>query len=170
MNKGHATIEYLYIESPLGHLQIGILNKKLIHVKFKNEFTHAKDDILAHRTLLTQQVQQQFEEYFSGERFQFDLPLSIKGTPFQQRVWTELQKISFGKTISYAQLARQLGDIKCIRAAASANGKNPFAIIIPCHRVIGSDGSLTGYAGGIEKKRWLLDHENIYSNGLRSLF
>ena len=101
----------------------------------------------------------QLNEYFSGLRTAFDLPIKPKGTPFQQKVWKALCEIPFGKTISYLDLAKQLGDPKAIRAVASANGKNPLWIIIPCHRVIGSDGSLTGYAGGLRRKEWLLRHE-----------
>jgi methylated-DNA-[protein]-cysteine S-methyltransferase len=101
----------------------------------------------------------QLDEYFAGKRFLFDLPLLMQGTAFQLRVWNLLRSIPFGETWSYLQLAKLLGNGLVIRAAASANGKNPFAIVVPCHRVIGSNGSLTGYAGGIEKKKFLLDHE-----------
>ncbi|KZS38244.1 cysteine methyltransferase [Aquimarina aggregata] len=102
----------------------------------------------------------QLKEYFNGERDVFDLKLNPSGTEFQKKVWDELLKIPFGKTVSYLDIAKRLGDPKCIRAAATANGKNPLWIVIPCHRVIGSDGSLTGYAGGLWRKKWLLDHEN----------
>tara|TARA_R110001632_G_scaffold6324_5_gene25892 strand:+ start:73344 stop:73832 length:489 start_codon:yes stop_codon:yes gene_type:complete len=102
----------------------------------------------------------QLEEYFKGKRTEFDLQLNPQGTIFQQSVWKELSNIPFGKTRSYLEQSKQLGDPKAIRAVASANGKNPIGIIIPCHRVIGSDGSLTGYASGIWRKKWLLDHEN----------
>ncbi len=102
----------------------------------------------------------QLQEYFDGQRTTFDFILNPKGTEFQKRVWNELLKIPFGKTVSYLDIAKRLGDPKCIRAAATANGKNPLWIVIPCHRVIGTDGSLTGYAGGLWRKKWLLDHEN----------
>ncbi len=102
----------------------------------------------------------QLIEYFEGSRRVFDLKLNPEGTVFQKKVWDQLLQIPYGKTISYAELSRKLGDPKTIRAAASANGKNPLWIIIPCHRVIGSDGSLVGYAGGISRKKWLLCHEN----------
>ena len=102
----------------------------------------------------------QLNEYFNGEREQFNLKLNPEGTDFQQTVWKALQQIPYGKTCSYLELSKTLGDVKAIRAVA--NGKNPLWIIIPCHRVIGSDGSLTGYAGGIHRKKWLLDHENPY--------
>ncbi|WP_405608693.1 methylated-DNA--[protein]-cysteine S-methyltransferase [Polaribacter sp. Asnod1-A03] len=102
----------------------------------------------------------QLEEYFSGKRTHFDLKLNPQGTDFQKKVWAELQNIPFNKTRTYLEQSKALGDVKAIRAVASANGKNPIWIIIPCHRVIGSDGSLTGYAGGIWRKKWLLAHEN----------
>jgi methylated-DNA-[protein]-cysteine S-methyltransferase len=104
-------------------------------------------------------VRRQLEEYFAGERRVFDLPVAPPGTPFQQRVWTELQRIGYGETISYAELAARIGRPTAIRAAGAANGANPVSIIIPCHRVIGSDGSLTGYGGGLEAKRRLLELE-----------
>lgn len=102
----------------------------------------------------------QLHEYFEGKRKEFTFKLNPKGTDFQQRVWQELLKIPFGKTTSYLELSKQLGDVKAIRAVAAANGKNPLWIVVPCHRVIGSDGSLTGYAGGLWRKKWLLEHEN----------
>lgn len=101
----------------------------------------------------------QIEKYFSGELKEFNLKLNPTGTEFQKKVWRELQNIPFGKTTSYLELSKKLGDVKAIRAAASANGRNPLWILIPCHRVIGSDGSLTGYAGGLWRKKWLLEHE-----------
>lgn len=102
----------------------------------------------------------QLEEYFIGKRLDFDLKLNPQGTTFQKKVWQELLTISYNTTRTYLEQSKALGDVKAIRAVASANGKNPIWIIIPCHRVIGSDGSLTGYAGGIWRKKWLLAHEN----------
>lgn len=102
----------------------------------------------------------QLEEYFEGKRKDFDLKLNPQGTDFQKSVWKELLNIPFNKTRSYLQQTKALGDVKAIRAVASANGKNPIWIVIPCHRVIGSDGSLTGYAGGVWRKKWLLEHES----------
>ncbi|MEQ3663629.1 MULTISPECIES: methylated-DNA--[protein]-cysteine S-methyltransferase [unclassified Olleya] len=110
----------------------------------------------------------QLNQYFEGSREQFSLKLNPKGTAFQNKVWEALLNIPFGKTTSYLQLSKQLGDVKAIRAVANANGKNPLWIIIPCHRVIGTDGSLTGYAGGLHRKQWLLDHESPYKQ--QSLF
>jgi methylated-DNA-[protein]-cysteine S-methyltransferase len=103
---------------------------------------------------------EQLDEYFNGTRKKFDLKLNPQGTDFQKKVWDELLNIPFGKSRTYLQQTKQIGDPKAIRAVASANGKNPIWIIIPCHRVIGSDGSLTGYASGIWRKKWLLEHES----------
>lgn len=111
---------------------------------------------------------EELQEYFEGNRTHFTFKIQPKGTDFQQKVWQELINIPFGKTISYLDLAKKLGDVKAIRAVASANGKNPLWIVIPCHRVIGTDGSLTGYAGGLWRKKWLLEHENPSNQG--SLF
>lgn len=102
----------------------------------------------------------QLQEYFAGNLTSFSLKLNGAGTSFQQKVWEELLKIPFGKTLSYFEQSKNFGNVKAIRAVAAANGKNPLPIVIPCHRVIGSDGSLTGYAGGIWRKKWLLEHEN----------
>ena len=104
----------------------------------------------------------QLTEYFAGSRKVFDLNLNPQGTDFQKSVWRELLNIPYGKTVSYLELSRKLGDVKAIRAVAAANGQNPFWIVVPCHRVIGSDGSLTGYAGGLWRKKWLLEHESPY--------
>ncbi len=102
----------------------------------------------------------QLKEYFEGKRMIFDLKLNPDGTDFQKRVWEALLEIPYGKTSSYLDLSKTLGDVKAIRAVAAANGKNPLWIVVPCHRVIGSDGSLTGYAGGLHRKKWLLEHES----------
>jgi methylated-DNA-[protein]-cysteine S-methyltransferase len=106
-------------------------------------------------------LKRQLESYFSGNLRDFNIPMLAEGTEFQRRVWKELQKIPYGQAISYLELARRLGDEKCIRAAARANGANPIAILIPCHRVIGSDGSLVGYAGGLDMKEFLLRLEGV---------
>ncbi|MCM4160181.1 methylated-DNA--[protein]-cysteine S-methyltransferase [Antarcticibacterium flavum] len=102
----------------------------------------------------------QLDSYFKGELQEFQLKINPEGTAFQKRVWQALMEIPFGSTVSYLQLARQLGDLKAIRAVAAANGRNPLWIVVPCHRVIGTNGSLTGYAGGLWRKQWLLNHEN----------
>lgn len=104
----------------------------------------------------------QLQEYFTGTRQDFTFPLNPVGTVFQQRVWQSLREVPFGTTLSYLALSRRIGDVKAIRAVAAANGRNPLAIVVPCHRIIGSDGSLTGYAGGIWRKQWLLEHEGTW--------
>jgi methylated-DNA-[protein]-cysteine S-methyltransferase len=129
------------------------------------------DDLIETSTKIPESLQdcvQQLTEYFNGKRTTFNLKLNPKGTDFQKRVWSELLLVPYGKTRSYLEQSKQLGDVKAIRAVASANGKNPIWIIIPCHRIIGSDGSLIGYAGGIWRKKWLLEHEN--PSAQKSLF
>jgi methylated-DNA-[protein]-cysteine S-methyltransferase len=105
---------------------------------------------------------EQLSEYFAGTRRVFDLPLRLQGTAFQQRVWRELREIPYGETWSYGQLAKRIGNPSASRAVGLANGRNPISILVPCHRVIGADGSLTGYGGGLERKRWLLAHEGLH--------
>ncbi|OIQ23573.1 methylated-DNA--[protein]-cysteine S-methyltransferase [Lacinutrix sp. MedPE-SW] len=150
--------ETCYINSPLGVAKIigdvnGINSVSILNSneKISNNIPEVLEDCVL-----------QLNEYFNGDRKQFSLKLNPIGTAFQQRVWKTLQTIPYGKTISYLELSKQLGDIKAIRAVANANGNNPLWIIIPCHRVIGSDGSLTGYAGGTNRKQWLLEHESPY--------
>jgi O-6-methylguanine DNA methyltransferase len=115
---------------------------------------------------LLERLRAQLAEYFEGRRREFDLPLRFSGTPFQERVWNELLKIPYGEVRSYLQIARDLGDAKAVRAVGGANGSNPISILVPCHRVIGADGSTVGYGGGIERKEWLLALER----GERQLF
>ncbi len=159
-----------FLSTPIGSLEIVIEKNKLLKVDFsdKKELTFNEGD--PEEVEIFNQCQKQLNEYFAGKRFSFDLPIELIGTGFQKQVWSQLTKISYGKTISYRDLAIQLGDPLCIRAAASANGKNPLAVIIPCHRVIGSNGSLTGYAGGLFRKKWLLEHEQKFQRGLQLLF
>jgi methylated-DNA-[protein]-cysteine S-methyltransferase len=111
------------------------------------------------------EAREQLSAYFAGELTSFDLPLAPRGTPFQLRVWRALREIPFGETISYAELARRIGSPRAVRAVGGANGRNPIAIVVPCHRVIGADGSLTGFGGGMERKRILLELEGC--GGLR---
>lgn len=146
-------------DSPLGTLKIQCTDEWVKAVLFCNEEQTLDGD----KHHLLQKITTQLDEYFSGERKNFDLPLQQDGSAFQQKVWTLLGQIPFGKTISYQQLSAQYGDLKAIRAVASANGKNNLAIIVPCHRVIGANQSLTGYAGGLWRKKWLLEHETKYS-------
>jgi len=144
-----------YLETPLGIAEVVGDTDGISAVNILNEFQSPTHDI----PKVLQNCVFQLQEYFDGRRKSFDLKLNPKGTKFQQGVWRELAEIPFGTTTSYLNLSRQLGDEKAIRAVASANGKNPLWIIVPCHRVIGSDGSLTGYAGGLSRKQWLLNHE-----------
>lgn len=131
-------------------------DENFIHsILFRDVEPEASDELPEHFIKLNQQ----FDDYFNHRKWTFDVPLKPQGTDFQISVWNELQKIPFGKTVSYIEIAKRLGDEKVIRAAASANGKNPISIIIPCHRVVGKDGSLTGYAGGLHRKKYLLELE-----------
>ena len=140
--------------SPIGWINIVAENRSVKEVSFVNSFIEHDSS-----NVFLKEVEKEFEEYFNGQRKEFTFNCEPDGTDFQKKVWNELLNIPYGKTVSYLDMARKLGDEKVIRAAASANGKNPIAIVIPCHRVIGSDGSLTGYAGGMDKKEWLLSHE-----------
>lgn len=145
------------INSPIGFIEIVGDKDGLVSVIFLNsEDLNVSNNI----PIELNDAVVQLQEYFEGKRKEFNLKLSPEGTDFQKRVWEKLQEIPFGKTLNYQQVANKLGDPKVIRAAATANGRNPLSIIIPCHRVIGSDGSLTGYAGGLHRKKWLLDHES----------
>ncbi len=125
------------------------------------EISVGKDiEVTSEIPLVLQEAVLQLGEYFDKRRKVFNLQLNPTGTDFQKKVWEVLLKIPHGKTVSYLELSKQLGDVKAIRAVAAANGKNPLWIVVPCHRVIGSDGSLTGYAGGLWRKQWLLEHES----------
>ena len=163
----------MFYHSPVGIIKIKISGSylnELIYINDESEISPETIQLSAEEKKVLKKCIIQFDEYFSGKRKIFDLPVKQEGTVFQQKVWSELIKIPFGKTISYLQLAQWLGDVKSIRAAASANGRNKLNIIVPCHRVIGSDGSLIGYGGGLPRKKWLLDHENKYTNGVSLLF
>lgn len=149
-------MQYAYIKTPLGTAEIigdenGISNISVLDQTIEND---------SEISSALQEAVLQLEDYFSGKRNDFTFQLNPSGTEFQKKVWLGLLEIPFGKTMSYQELSIKLGDVKAIRAVASANGRNPLWIVVPCHRVIGSDGSLTGYAGGLWRKKWLLDHEN----------
>jgi methylated-DNA-[protein]-cysteine S-methyltransferase len=146
------TLQY---KSPIGIIKIEYSEKGISKLVFTDE---AEGEELR-ADFQDSPFSTQIDEYFNGKRKIFDLPLDLQGTDFQKRVWSELLKIPFGKTISYKELSIRLGNIKAIRAVAAANGANPVSIIVPCHRVIGSDGSMTGYAGGLWRKKWLLEFE-----------
>jgi len=150
-------INFIHVQTPLGIAKIVYEDGGISSITVLDDKTISPtNSIPKHFDSCVLQLQ----EYFNGERQTFDFPLAPKGTDFQQRVWKALQEIPFGKTTSYLALSKTLGDVKAIRAVANANGKNPLWIVVPCHRVIGSDGSLTGYAGGLWRKKWLIEHES----------
>ncbi len=144
-----------YIKTPLGIAKIVGDENGITEISALDE-----GDVTNEIPTNLQESVTQLQEYFQNKRTDFTFKRNPKGTDFQQKVWQELLNIPYGKTISYMDLSKKLGDVKAIRAVASANGKNPLWIVVPCHRVIGTDGSLTGYAGGLWRKKWLLEHEN----------
>jgi methylated-DNA-[protein]-cysteine S-methyltransferase len=156
------------IDSPVGPLTVvadrgalvGLYMTEQRHLPSAGEFGEPADDPGGPPFA---EASAQLREYFGGERTEFELRLALAGTPFQQRVWAALQDIPYGRTISYGQLADRIGQPSASRAVGLANGKNPVSIIVPCHRVVGADGGLTGYGGGIERKRFLLAHEQRVS-------
>ena len=156
-------METAFIKTPLGVAKIVGDEKgiSIISILEEGEVTDKIPSVL-------QEAVNQLNDYFTGNRSAFDFKMNPSGTEFQQKVWQELLNIPFGKTMSYLDLSKKLGDVKAIRAVASANGKNPLWIVVPCHRVIGTNGSLTGYAGGLWRKKWLLEHES--PNQQQSLF
>ena len=151
-----------HYSSPLGQLKLQCSDEHLQALLFMKEEEQPQND--EHPVL--EKCIKQLDEYFEGKRKGFDLPLGQAGSSFQTNVWEHLLKIPFGKTISYLQLSKQIGDVKAIRAIAAANGKNNLAIVVPCHRVIGSDAKLVGYAGGLWRKKWLLEHETKIHSGI----
>lgn len=144
---------YQFIDSPLGTVRISANPTGITEVAFVSQSSKAEP------SALTKKAAEQLMAYFSGHLTQFSLPLAASGTAFQQQVWQALVKVPFASTCSYADIARHLANPKAVRAVGAANGRNPIAIIVPCHRIIGANGTLTGYAGGLEKKAWLLKHE-----------
>ncbi|MEC7754393.1 MULTISPECIES: methylated-DNA--[protein]-cysteine S-methyltransferase [Roseivirga] len=151
----HTAISFL--ETPIGKLKIVGDETAIKLVSFTDEAERSTDGKVPN---IVRTCKFQLKEYFEGKRKTFDVPLAPEGTDFQKEVWDNLLSVPFGSTSTYAKQAIKMGDLKKIRAVGSANGKNPIAIIIPCHRIIGTDGSLTGYAGGLHRKEWLLKHEN----------
>jgi methylated-DNA-[protein]-cysteine S-methyltransferase len=153
---------YDTIPSPIGRLLLVAEDAGLTGVYFEN-YRHglrpAADWSRAPGSATLKETRAQLEAYFGGDLSDFTLPLAARGTPFQHRVWSQLRRIARGETISYGELAWRIGDPHAVRAVAGANARNPISIIVPCHRVIGADGSLTGFGGGLERKRWLLEHE-----------
>lgn len=152
---------YNWIESPLGKLLLVADDEGLIELGFGSGRTKpVVDPAWRNDAARLREPMRQLDAYFAGKLHDFDLPLKPTGTPFQQRVWNSLCEIPYGETISYGELARRIRNPAASRAVGLANGANPIAILIPCHRVIGSNGKLTGYGGGLDNKRWLLDFEH----------
>ena len=166
--------EIVYYNSPIGLLQIKNAADAIAEVIFADDTVSEKTSVNqnVHKQLpvIINQCIEQLDKYFAGELFEFNLKLAPDGTPFQLNVWSELVKIRYGRTESYLSLSKHIGNVKAIRAVGTANGRNRIAIIIPCHRVIGSNGDLVGYAGGLWRKQWLLAHESKYANGVQTLF
>lgn len=150
---------YGYYKSPIGKLRIVVDESSLVVLDFNEDEKKQSDE---HRYI--NEVKKQLNEYFKGTRKLFDLNIKINGTDFQNKVWNELTKIPYGETISYKELATRIGNDKACRAVGNANNKNKISIVIPCHRVVGSNKKLVGYAGGLEKKEWLINHENKVTN------
>lgn len=158
-------VSVLSFNSPLGKLFTIASINGVSHVSFSEssfqlpKFRRVTGDFKQ----ILESLESQMTEYFEGRRMAFDILLSLNGTPFQDKVWRSLQDIPFGETRSYTEQTSILGNLKTIRAVASANGKNPIAIVVPCHRVVGNNGNLTGYLGGLWRKQWLLEHEQRFS-------
>ncbi len=146
---------YTVIDSPLGKLTLAEEEGKLTHLLFGEREVSGQNG--ENEFLLG--VKKQLDEYFAGKRYRFEIPVAPKGTIFQQKVWAALQQIGYGDTASYKQIAQMVGNPGACRAVGGANNKNPISIVIPCHRVVGADGSLTGYGGGMDKKIFLLELE-----------
>ncbi|MDB4511884.1 methylated-DNA--[protein]-cysteine S-methyltransferase [Arenicella sp.] len=144
-----------HIQTPIGAMEIVANDNAVLSIHFVARTSNVKSNAL---TIL---AKTQLRQYFESKLEQFDLPLQPAGTEFQQTVWRALTSIPFGQTAAYADIAKLIHKPKAVRAVGNANGKNPMTIVIPCHRIIGSDGTLTGYASGVERKAWLLKHESV---------
>lgn len=158
------TMDYDFLETPIGPLLLVADAQGLRHVDFPraDQGERIESDWLRSRRYLGTAIEQ-LDAYFAGDLHAFDLALAARGTEFRKTVWDELVRIPYGETISYGELARRIGQPSASRAVGAANGANPLPIIVPCHRVIGSSGSLTGFGGGLPIKRWLLDHERQHA-------
>jgi len=155
-------VTYSYSPSPVGELLLTASETALTGVFFPAHGaprTAHRDWVEDPTHGILTRASSQLAEYFATKRIAFDLPLDPAGTDFEHKVWNVLRRIPYGTTTSYGAIARQLGDVKATRAVGAANGKNPIPIIVPCHRVVGSKGELTGFGGGLDRKRWLLEHE-----------
>jgi methylated-DNA-[protein]-cysteine S-methyltransferase len=151
-------IMHSYYDSPLGTLLLTGDGESLTGL-YTEQHGRKPTDLGVRADEEFAEVHAQLDQYFAGERDDFDLPVNVPGTAFQQAVWQALRQIRYGSTMTYRQIAEQIGNPKAVRAVGSANSRNPISIIVPCHRVVGSDGKLIGYAGGFSAKQWLLDHE-----------
>ncbi len=163
----------IYYNSPVGILRISSEEDDITELSFyqtDSKISEINESQNIPLPAILQQCVQQLDQYFSGKIANFNLGLAQNGTVFQKNVWNALCTIPYGKTISYIELSKRLGNSKAIRAVGTANGKNNIAIIVPCHRVIGSNGSLVGYAGDLWRKHWLLNHEAKYAHGVQMLF
>ena len=168
-------IEIGYYQSPLGALEIRSTGSAISDVLFVNSWKGAKVNeaelsFVKPKSPAIKACIKQLDEYFAGKRTEFNIHILQVGTEFQQTVWNELCRIPYGRTISYLELSKRIGNVKAIRAVGTANGNNSVCIIVPCHRVIGSNGELVGYGGDLWKKKWLLEHEGKIANGVQTLF
>jgi len=153
---------YQYLDTPIGQLRLLSNGEKLLRIEFEGQ--HGSDGVRRADPVL-EAARRQLREYFAGRRKRFELPLAVQGTDFQRRVWKSLRQIPFGELRSYRDIADAIGNRKAVRAVGGANGRNPVPIVVPCHRVIGGDGGLTGFGGGLATKRALLDLEGALSPG-----
>jgi methylated-DNA-[protein]-cysteine S-methyltransferase len=157
------SIQRAFLKTPIGFVEINCTGKGIRSLEFIGFRVSIKRTPACLKT-----CKDQLLEYFQGTRREFSVPLDLEGSPFQLKVWNELLKVPYGTTISYLDLARRVGDVRALRAVGGANARNPVSIIVPCHRVIGMNGKLVGYGGGIQRKKWLLEHE--YAFAQRDLF
>jgi len=161
------TLNRLEFRSPIGVIEIMENDGAVAELSFRDRPAGAAESA---PSPLLKACRTQLEEYFAGTRTVFDVPLVLEGTIFQNEVWTALRNVPYGRTCSYGELARRIGRPAAVRAVGAANGANPVSIIIPCHRIIGGNGSLTGYGGGLWRKKWLISHERRFAPDAGSLF
>ena len=164
-----------YYNSPIGLLAIHDREDHIDSILFANSgrgpsVSNPKLEDVKKASPIIHECVQQLEEYFNGKRKEFDFKFVQNGTEFQEKIWNELCHIPYGRTISYLELSKRIGNVKAIRAVGTTNGKNQLCIVVPCHRVIGSNGSLVGYGGELWRKKWLLEHEAKFGNGVQELF
>ena len=168
-------IEIAYYRSPIGIMEARSSGTIITDLLFINSWKGSKIEesniqFNTPKSIILKKCFHELDEYFNGSRTVFTVHAEQVGTEFQQKIWKELLNIPYGKTISYLELSKRIGDTKAIRAVGAANGNNSIAIIVPCHRVIGSKGEMIGYAGDVWRKKWLLEHEAKYANGVQTLF